>query len=763
MHGGGEATPYSDLEYMILVENLDSSIEEFFTKLSITSYFLIGNLGETNLKYMAIKELNGWFQDMAPNGVMIDGLSPDAGNIPTGNGLTNRKFKFITTPEDLFQAYQHISANPDKDSIRGDLTAMICYMSLVYSSDNESDFLLRRLKSDIHSMKLSKERMLANDLMLANDMKKFNFTPDQRLSDQAYTLDAKRQLYRFPSILLFDLTVINKIYEDDAWSTAEKLKTTKRISEDFYQSLIFQLAVACFVRLSAYLFHDSQDDRVSVALQQMRNTTKSNASVRSPGDRWYVYIGLVIALADSMIPLKTQLQLKGGELGTVCKSFTSSAYSSENMTTRRIKTLYHSGHAALALRILEENTDFCKTSRECSISDLINGHNELSKPENIQTIAKILIDNSRFSDALKILAHLHECSGDHTYKTFTFHIATCQHRMGVIQKALETMQGIESSIQQFEACEIAQYYLSLGRICTDLRRFGLAEKYSVSALQIFYEEACKETVYDYYGNPTTHTSNTNRTATNLSLLSAEDRLDVLQHPTPGILNCIESLANLHREKYEGQIANQYYHHYKRIFEFLYGDESLVPAAAHGYFVLGLSSENNGQIKEAKEFYCQSLVIYQKLFGESYQHPAVALLYRKMGSACWMLKDFSAAHECLLKSLDMYYRLYGRDSVSADLADVFNDLGLLYSKMERHSDAEDNYLRALAMYSNVNQGHDNLNTANSLKQLGDNYISMEEYTTAEAHCRLSLDMYKRIHGEDSDHTDIAAVLHNLGSN
>ena len=43
----GEATPYSELEYLFLIENRTATSVQYFEKLAVTSYFFIGNLGET--------------------------------------------------------------------------------------------------------------------------------------------------------------------------------------------------------------------------------------------------------------------------------------------------------------------------------------------------------------------------------------------------------------------------------------------------------------------------------------------------------------------------------------------------------------------------------------------------------------------------------------------------------------------------------------------------------------------------------------------
>ena len=129
----GEATPYSDLEFIFLIEKKTPNIEQYFEKLAITVYFLIGNLGETKLSYMAVDELRGWFDDTAKNGFKIDGLAPGAGNIPTGNLLDKNQNYFIVTPEELARRYEKILNSPDESALRGDLTSMLTYMKTFYS------------------------------------------------------------------------------------------------------------------------------------------------------------------------------------------------------------------------------------------------------------------------------------------------------------------------------------------------------------------------------------------------------------------------------------------------------------------------------------------------------------------------------------------------------------------------------------------------------------------------------------------------------
>jgi len=53
----GEATPYSDIEYLFLIETATPDNINYFERLALSSYFIIGNLAETPLKYLSVLEL----------------------------------------------------------------------------------------------------------------------------------------------------------------------------------------------------------------------------------------------------------------------------------------------------------------------------------------------------------------------------------------------------------------------------------------------------------------------------------------------------------------------------------------------------------------------------------------------------------------------------------------------------------------------------------------------------------------------------------
>ena len=83
---------------------------------------------------MNIEELEGWFQDEAKSGYKIDGLRPNAGNIPTGNGCTDDKNKYICTVTSLLERYKQIYNNPpeeDNSDFSGADSDMLSYVCLI--------------------------------------------------------------------------------------------------------------------------------------------------------------------------------------------------------------------------------------------------------------------------------------------------------------------------------------------------------------------------------------------------------------------------------------------------------------------------------------------------------------------------------------------------------------------------------------------------------------------------------------------------------
>ena len=254
----GETTPYSDLEFMFLIEKKTTESLKYFEKLAVTMYFIIGNLKETKLKYMNIAELKGWFDDKSTNGFKIDGLSVNAGNIPTGNGSLQPRYRMMMTVDEAALWYEQVFPMPDeKESVKGDESAMLCNTCHIHGENSLHD----EFTSGILSLFQNSARRAATKAMIANDIEKFQFLPDEKL---VAIRNVKDDLFRFPSLMVFDLRQFHQIWVKDSWAVINELRRLSIISGEVWLSLKFLYSVGIYCRLAAYQRCGSQVEDFSV-------------------------------------------------------------------------------------------------------------------------------------------------------------------------------------------------------------------------------------------------------------------------------------------------------------------------------------------------------------------------------------------------------------------------------------------------------------------------------------------------------------------
>ena len=738
----GEATPYSDLEYMFLVDDKSTEAMQYFENLAITSYFLMGNFRETKLSYMNIDELKGWFDDKAKNGFKIDGLAPGAGNIPTGNLVDKIQNYFIVTPEELSRRYEKILNSPDESALRGDLTSMLTYMKTFYSHGHKATKKTENLIAEIAKIEPSNRRMEVNKQMLKNDLEKFDFSPDSKLHDCGFTVDVKKQLYRFPSILLFDLATIWGISGSTSWETADMLHAQGKISSDLHGKLTYLLACACHIRLSAYLHHDSHDDRISVA--QRSATVNCESMMQCARRRLYLSVGLFSAMSDKLIPLKKDL----AKMDTKNLEYLSIQDTScRDCHLTRAQTFYSCGRYTKSNELLLElfGNDLLVNPQVVIQSIAAEKDRGLVY---IVLVADILVQCSRYSPALQFSIYAHD--REPNIKNVK-RLADCYSGLSMFDEALQILLA--------SAHKSGEIDLRLGEIYRKLERNAEAETYLVSALQKYCEAAFKEVEFDYYGTVITSKQHN---FVDLANMSKKERLSHIRNPSIDVADAIASLQYFYFCQGQYEEADMYNEKYTNLTSELYGEEALVIGAVGALCKRGNNLFKKEESSKAEQIFVKSLQLCKEIYGDESIHVDIVVLYSNLGYCYGGMNQYEKAKSYFKKSLEMARELYGQQPNQITVSEQLRELGWCYNRTKEYEEANQLLLESLQMYRQIYGDESSLDCiADVITKIGINLRDMDKHEEALRWYSEALLMHEQ--KERSKHSDLrkAAVLANMG--
>ncbi|CAH1263541.1 Hypp2725 [Branchiostoma lanceolatum] len=284
-------TPYSDLEFAILIEEGKDSDDTRRYLLNLTHYLNLKviNLGETILPAMAIPSLNDfqsedpekdWFFDsVTPHGFAFDGFMPWASKTPFGRDKTKTKppVSLIQTPAEMAK-FQQLEVSLSEGYHLSDMLRRFVFLAGDEELVNQyrkilmtaiTDDLLAHFKSRrlmVFVMQHMLESMGKNDVfeptgqllnITRKDIEKIGQIPAFEPTGQL--LNVKKDIYRFPGIAIELLALYcNITLLASTWNVIDEMKEAGWIHEEDATHLTVLTSISAEVRLRTYMANGGQ-------------------------------------------------------------------------------------------------------------------------------------------------------------------------------------------------------------------------------------------------------------------------------------------------------------------------------------------------------------------------------------------------------------------------------------------------------------------------------------------------------------------------
>lgn len=290
-----EATPYSDLEFAILIAEEQETYKQYFCNLTRLLQLKVLNLGETILPSLAIPLLNNfyskdpsdnWFYDtITPRGFAFDGAMPQACKTPLGkkDSHGNTVYELIHTPHGFMQFQEEYWFKQEPH-----LPLILTNSSFIQGNQNlfnqYQDLIWGRLGKTQEIWKARTAILLKESLA--------QFEPKlYEQSEEGKLFMVKQEIYRLLSI---SMDILAPLY-----NLCGHPSTIQRIASLFkgvgQENLTIAASISLELRLQTYLTNHGQKEKLSAIASDLQKVF----SIPSP-DILFVYYYIALAFVANL-------------------------------------------------------------------------------------------------------------------------------------------------------------------------------------------------------------------------------------------------------------------------------------------------------------------------------------------------------------------------------------------------------------------------------------------------------------------------------
>ncbi|KIC73194.1 hypothetical protein DB41_JN00020 [Neochlamydia sp. TUME1] len=265
-----EMTPYSDLEFGILIQEDTPVNRKYFRNLTSLLHLKVINLGETILPALNIPCLKAihFFDGMTPRGFAFDGAGVEEKGCktPLGNG---KNFELIQTPEKMAQ---YIGKDKEgqwwhkkEPHLPMELLNFTHLLGNEKLTEQYNQIVQNKLNTSYQDS-LDLRQYLAKEHLMLADMEAFD--PGMGDLDKLGMLfKVKNDFYRFPHLALDRLALLKKVEAFDTFTRIDKLSELGIITKAATEKLKDWMSVALFMRLKTYSHYQAQQEMMNPLLK----------------------------------------------------------------------------------------------------------------------------------------------------------------------------------------------------------------------------------------------------------------------------------------------------------------------------------------------------------------------------------------------------------------------------------------------------------------------------------------------------------------